>query len=219
MYIDEIRDGTAVNLEMIKDDRVFEVSTIAVGTSEDKVLLRPFMYKGQVLDLGNRGFSSVVFNIYTNDEDGNRVGWNAVHIRLVEYRGKKYYAVTASEFNKISTQSDRRNHARIVVETDGHILCQNSGVDASVRIHDVSDVGIAVLSKKRLDIRGMYCRVEFMDCVNDTDYHLEIDCRCVREEAQPAGGYLYGFSIGSASHDMLSYVYIQKILERSGTLK
>ena len=67
MYIDEIRDGTAVNLEMIKDDRVFEVSTIAVGTSEDKVLLRPFMYKGQILDLGNRGFSSVVFNIYTNE--------------------------------------------------------------------------------------------------------------------------------------------------------
>ncbi len=219
MYIDEIKKDAVVNLEMIKEDRVFEVSTVAVGTSEDKVLLRPFMYKGQVLDLGNRGFASVVFNIYTDDEDGNRVGWHSVHIRLVEYRGKKYYAVQANEFNKLSAQSDRRNHARTVIEIDGRLSCQKSGVETEVKIHDISDVGIAVLSKKRLDIRGMHCEVEFIDRVNANDYHLVIECRCVREESLHTGGYLYGFSINTASHDMLSYVYLSKLLEKTGMEK
>ncbi|MBQ1681273.1 MAG: PilZ domain-containing protein [Agathobacter sp.] len=215
MRIDEIRHGTVVNLEMVKDEKVYEVATTAVGTHEDKILLRPFVYKGQVLDLGNKGFKGISFNIYCDDPEGNRVAWKSVRIRMVEYRGNHYYAVEATHFHALSVRAERRKQMRAPVNISGYLVCESAAVESIVNIRDISDTGIAVISKRRLPIRGIRCEVQFSDYVNGTDYELQVECRCVREEELPKGEYLYGCAISDASHEMLSYVYIQKILERS----
>jgi|GEM_PF-4252836 len=49
--------------------------------------------------------------------------------------------------------------------------------------------------------------------MNEKDYDLEINCRCVRSLAH-GNQYFYGCSVSEASNRMLSYVYIKKILTK-----
>lgn len=217
MLLNELSAGAAANLDMIKDSKVYEVSTVVVGVSSEmnnSVLLEPFEYKGNILDLGNKAFDGVTFRLYADDSDGVRVGWMGIDVKLTEYNGRKYYAVTAPTFGSVSRQSDRRNHARVSVGMKG--ILTFPGVDEKYKIEvcDISDNGISFVSDKKFNIINKPCHIRFAENVNKTSYELDVECQCVRENEE-SGRYFYGCKVNEQSRRGLAYIYIKKIMSKN----
>ncbi|MCR5665887.1 MAG: PilZ domain-containing protein [Eubacterium sp.] len=216
MYLDELLTGERVFLEMRKGSSVYEVVTKVVGTAhvdERQALLQPFSYKGKVMDLGNHGVSDVVFSIYTVDGNHERIGWSNVKIRMVEYKGQKYYAATSQKFHERSDVAERRENERIQVHIPATMLARAEQRTYPVEITDVSDSGIAFITKKDLVMVNRHCQLTFSDEINGSDYDIEVDCTCVRKESTNDGMYIYGCEVMDASQQMLAYVYIKKIMD------
>ncbi|SDB35170.1 PilZ domain-containing protein [Eubacterium oxidoreducens] len=217
MYLNELLAGERVFLEMRKDSSVYEVVTTVVGTAqgeERQALLQPFVYKGKVMDLGNQGVDNVVFSLYTVNENKERIGWSNVRIRMIDYKGNKFYAATSQKFHEISDTAERRDNKRIQIDRPATMLDRSENKSYQVTVLNISDTGIAFVTQDDIVLVNRHCRLTFHDEINGSDYELVVDAICIRKERMYNKGYLYGCEVMEASHQVLAYVYIKKIMEQ-----
>lgn len=216
MLLHELQPGKEVILQLIIGNSKVEIGTSVVGRADNKenrILLKPFVYKGDVLDLGGKAMSKVVYNLFADDSNQERVCWAGVEVEIKEYRGESYYIVKSKAYKPLSVPNDRRTHNRIELHLLAVLTNRHTNDCYNVEIKDISDNGIGFFSNAEIPILQASCRIEFSEHINDNLYNLKIDCRCVREQ-KLQNRYLYGCEINEASHQMLAYVYIKKLMEK-----
>ncbi len=215
MNLKELTTGTPVKLEIIRDSQGFEVATVVVGVSTidfgpGSALLKPLSLNGDTLDLGSSKYGDVRYNLYTNNTDGDRICWNDVSISKKEFKGTEFYIATAKAHLAASIVNDRRANKRVVLHAPCTVLNRINGKENPAIIYDISDSGIAVFCDDSLRVDTPY-QIKFTEQVNGTDYHLIIDCICVRI-GTAEDKKLYGCKMTNASRDVVSYIYIKKLL-------
>lgn len=216
MYIDELKPGETVLLELVKGKASYEVGTVVLGNKlvagfERHVLLKPFEYQGKVLDLSGKSFSGVQFNLYASNSEGKRVIWKQISLEVKTYKNESYYIITPHKHNLMGVVCERRFNDRYKVNIEGVMECPASHVEKEVIIYDISAVGISFIHPESLNVVDHNIIIHFEEVINDKIYSLDVEAFCLRVQNKD-DEYLYGCSVKQASNQMLAYVYIKKLI-------
>lgn len=217
MFLGELQAGAKVNLVMVKNFKAYEVSTSVAGVSYEMpnmVLLAPFEYKGSILEFSNPVFENVTFQLYSDDANGNRVGWMGVDVKLQNYKGHTYYVVTAPVYGSVSKPNDRRHHARVEVGMRGTLIVQESDEKNEIEVCDISAEGISFICEDDMALINRMCKITFSECINGENYDLAMECQCVRK-TEKGNKYFYGCRVNEQSRLGLTYIYIKKIMSKN----
>lgn len=215
MYITDLKKGDEVILQITMNGQSFEVTSVVCEMLLNKPYIQPFVFKGVVLDFSNKIFKNATFDLFINGKDSKRMCFKNVSLELTKHQGKPYYIVMSNGFRAMAEDSDRRTHERMKLHLSADLTVEGEFGTKNVRIYDISDNGIAFTSQFQMALTGKKCHLEFSDILNNNRYELKVDCRCVRDGISKEGQFLYGCKIDDASHQMLAYVYIYKIIGKS----
>ncbi len=115
MELTDLKQGDRIVLEIKWGERPYQIKTAVVGTGEGAILIKPFTYKGTVLDLTSIQFHDMLYNIYCVDKrTGNRLVWHNVQIETQVYKKETYYVVRPSVARLFPSLSERRQHKRML---------------------------------------------------------------------------------------------------------
>lgn len=218
MYISDLQEGTPVTLEIVKGERPISIGTSVIGVTYDlqhepHVLLKPFVYQGNVIDLGGKSFEKDTFNLYANDTDGSRICWAEAKVETKKHRDELCYSVWVLKHRRMAVQSERRDHERYTLKISGTATEKVTNIQHNVVVNDISDNGISFICEEELKVLNAPLIVSFSEVVKDKTYNLLLDCKCVRIK-QREDGFLYGCSVTSVTNQMLAYVYLKKIIAK-----
>lgn len=219
MELTDLRQGDRIILEIKWGERPYQIKTAVVGTGEKAILIKPFTYKGTVLDLTSVQFHDMIYNIYCMDKKtDSRLVWNNVQIETQVYKGETYYVVRPSVSRRFPSLSERRGHKRMILNCSGNVLLGKDDMQMSVQVHDVSDKGVSFIMQKGIEFYGKAIRIEFEDEVRGHSFLLQADCRLVRRQELQDGQELIGCSIVQTNRDFLAYVCLKR-MEYEAVLK
>lgn len=211
MELTDLEEDDNIVLEIQWSERPYQIDTMVVGKCEGAILIKPFMYRGTVLDLTSVRFRDMTFNLYGVDKNENtRLVWRNVQIETKEYKGGVYYAVRASMSRRFPLLSERRQNKRMLLDTKGTVIYGEEGRQVEVTLHDVSDNGISFFVPKGQELPEKMIKVDFEDAVRGHGFHLIVDSRLVRRV--PKGEEeLVGCRITQTNHDFLAYICLKRI--------
>lgn len=206
MTIDKLVAGQEVTLEIIIGDSSFEFKTEVVGTNNGTgVLVKPYMYNGQVVDFKNGSPQGISFLLHCIDPNTKgRVVWRDLSVNVVNFKGVDYYAIDARAFGKIAASSERREDGRVSVKTPGSALMED-GRRFSISVLDISDSGISFIGNSYRVTIGDIVEINFADNANSSDFSLAVKARIVRAEAEERG-ILYAGKVLERDNKLLAYL-------------
>lgn len=216
MLLDGLMNGSIVNLEMVTEDNCrYEVSSVVSGASKNSLLIEPLDVRGMSANepaMDEKADGNVIYNIYADDSNGNRVGWYNVTVKSIDYKDKSYKGIWTRCFNQDSVQADRRINDRMKLKDMTGTVETADGVSYEVSLYDVSNNGIAFLADDdSLLHKSLVVHID--DLINGEIYRINVNCTCVRC-AREDGKILVGCSIGEADRAYLLYLYEKKLSYR-----
>ncbi len=206
MTIDKLVAGQEVTLEILIGDSSFEFKSEVVGTNNGTgVLVKPYVYNGQVVDFTAGSPQSMSFSLHCIDSNTNgRVVWKNLSVNVVNFKGVDYYAIDARAFGRIAASSERREDGRVNVHTPGSVLMED-GRRFSVSVLDISESGISFIGNSFRVTIGDVVEVNFADSANGSDFSLAVTARIVRAEAEERG-ILYAGKVLERDNKLLAYL-------------
>lgn len=215
MVLQDLRESDELTLQISWGDNQYTVPTKVVVVLENAILVNPFMSQGIVLDLGSEKFRDMHYNIVSRDKkDGHIITWKNVCIQKTKYRNITLYHVESPKYAKQAHHSERRENMRMLVDKVGTVSVGDRTVKQTAVIHDISSGGVAVYVSDAFEADERGILVEFDDEIRGRKFHLQIECRYVREVKQKEH-LLIGCSFKSAERKLLEYV----CLKRMGDIK
>ncbi|MCM1156796.1 MAG: PilZ domain-containing protein [Roseburia sp.] len=211
MELTDLEEGDKVVLEIQWSERPYQINTTVMGTSDSAVYIKPFMYRGTVLDLASARFRNMIFNLYGVDKRENtRLVWRNVLIETKTYKDESCYSVHTSNSRKFPTLSERRQNKRMLLDKQGSIIFGEEEKQVTVMLHDVSDNGISFFVQSGMELPEKMIKIEFEDAVRGHGFHILVDGRLVRRV--PKGEEeLVGCRITQTNHDFLAYICLKRI--------
>ena len=211
MELTDLKQGDRIILEIKWGERPYQIKTAVVGTGEGAILIKPFTYKGTVLDLTSIQFHDMLYNIYCVDQrTGSRLVWHNVQIETQVYKKETYYVVRPSAARLFPSLSERRQHKRMLLNRSGSVLLAKDGPGFPVKVHDVSDNGVSFVMQAGIDFPGKVIRIGFDDEIRGHGFHLQIDCRIVRRQEHEQAE-LIGCRIVQTNRDFLAYICLKRM--------
>lgn len=211
MELTDLKQGDHIILEIKWGDRPYQIKTAVVGTGEGAILIKPFTYKGTVLDLTSVQFHDMIYNIYCVDKlANNRLVWHNVQIETQVYKKETYYVVRPSVARRFPSLSERREHKRMMLNRSGSVLLGKDGPAIAINVHDVSDNGISFIAQAGMEFPGKGMRIEFQDEIRGHNFQLQVDCRMVRRQERD-GQELVGCRIVQTNRDFLAYICLKRM--------
>lgn len=206
MTIDQLTAGQNVTLEVLIGDSSFEIKTDVVGTNDSTgVLLRPYVYNGNVVDFCAGSPKSLGFNLHCIDpHTSGRVVWKNVLVKLVNFKNFDYYVVDSKTFGNIAASSERRDDMRVVVKKPGSALL-GEDMRVSIDVLDVSDSGISFIGGVNRFTIGDLVEINFADNAHNSDFSLAITAKIIRAEVEK-DGIFYAGKILEKDNKLLAYL-------------
>lgn len=209
MHIDRLQKDSTVTLQIVIEDKKYEIISRVAGTSNGSLLVETIHTSEGIYLLTPNQLSKAVYNMYANDSAGNRVGWYNVTVKNFNYKNHYYSGISTRGFNQNSVPSDRRVDERIRVDSVIAKAQTSDGKSYDVDIYDVSSSGISFLSDE-CDCLNKKVMIHIEDTVNKESFNLNINCTCVRIGHED-GKILCGCSIGEADRPYLNYIFDKKL--------
>lgn len=211
MTIQDLRPGQPVALEVVWGEQTYEVQTTVMGSNDIGLLIKPVEYKGVILDFEAGHFKDMNFSIHCIEEKtGQRRVWRNVHIKVITYYAKSYYAVSVMSFGKNAQSSERRKNTRMKIDANGAIVTGGDKEDVPVIVHDLSDVGISFFVDNDYEIPSGVLKVKFKDTARKNEFDLRVDCSVVRHFHKD-GRKFYGCKIVETNKNMLTYICLKRM--------
>lgn len=208
MIIDELPPGQDVKLEVEWIDNKMEIGGKIVANTDSGMIMTPYRYHGEYIDLSLGQENNIAFNLYYIDDTKTRIMWKNVHIKSVNYKGSPYYLVNANPVSKFSYHSERRATMRIPLNFSGVVTDKQTMQTYMVQLADLNSRGIAFTASERAAFAGYELTVHIDDTARGKNFSMDIDCHIVRHEPRD-GKRFYGCRIRHGSKALLAYLFLK----------
>lgn len=206
MKLQDVKIGTAMELEVEWGEHKFKIPTHAIGANDGGLLIKPMTYNKQVIDLGAANEKDMVFTLYANDPVTDvRQAWRNLELKTILYKGHLYYAAKANKFKMNATTSERRVHHRMKIDVDGTLMLNGYEGGVQVQIIDLSDSGVSYTTDDDIAVEKVPTSLVFTDKVRDEAFQVKLKCIKVRQ-GEYDGKTLWGCRVLEADKNMLAYI-------------
>lgn len=150
MLIDEIPIGVNIEIEVKYSGRTMSFRSEVKSIINHSVLINPIKVDSQTV-----GFSEqCTMNLLIN-HDGKVIAWENIQIRLVRYDGDIFHLLELTGNGK---SYNRRIAYRMYIGEDTNIYMNSSNglVSYSILLKDISETGVAFLTKEEFDINRTF---------------------------------------------------------------
>jgi len=206
--------GQQLIVQVIWGERKIEFYSYVVAPTPNGLYITPYMHNNSPLDLKIDTSGKVQCNVFAaSPEDGHRISWKSVELHTVKRQGSVVYQIAATGYNYVAAQAERRKHERIDVNKPGKVYLPNQGF-YTINVKDLSDIGIAIVSKELSDPVLDKITVLFNDSVGDKYFNMSVECRVVRVQ-KLENGTLWGCIISGENRDFLLYCFLLRMMNKS----
>lgn len=206
MKLQDVRIGTAMELEVEWGEHKFQIPTHAIGANDDGLLIKPMTYNKQVIDLGAANDKDMVFTLYANDPVTDvRQAWRNLELKTILYKGYLYYAAKANRFKLDATTSERRIHNRMKLDVEGNLMLSGYEGEVQIQIIDLSDSGISFTTDDDIIVEKVPGVITFSDKVREQEFQIKLKCIKVRR-GEYDGKSLWGCKVLETDKNMLAYI-------------
>lgn len=215
MLLEELSKGDEVVLELIWGSMEYKIKTQVKDVDDKGILIPAFQYKGVVLDSSSKVFKELHFNLYGNDFGGQRICWKSLKLSHRKKNGEEYYHLSVNNFQRYGRTDEHRGEKRVSMEqfpATIHIISPQIDESYEVLIKDISNEGIAFIADSELDIVRGVIDLSFEDSLRGHQFRLNGRYRCLRIVPMEDGTYLYGCNLMKGNNDLLSYIYLKRLL-------
>jgi len=208
MQINELRPNQSVNLEIVIDERTYEITTKVVGSNESGVLVEPIEYKNRIIEFSGGRFKNVTFNLYADDFSHNRIGWLGVEFAVKKYKDSNYYILRTKAYNRDSVSLERRVSNRLNISNLQGLISIDENESARVNLWDINSNGISFICDS-LEDASARALITFRDVIKGEEYSLALSCLYVRQMNLQDGQKLYAYKIIESDRKLLSYLFFK----------
>jgi len=214
MNLSELVVGQQVIVQVIWGERKIEFYSYVVAPTPTGVFITPYLHNNSPLELKIDTSGKVQCNVYAcSPTDGHRISWKNVELNTTKRQGGVVYAISASRYNYVAAQAERRKHERIFVNKPGKVFIPGVG-SFDIKVKDLSDIGIAIVSRNELELVTDKITVLFNDSVGDKAFNMSVECRMVRVQ-KLEDGVLWGCIISGENRDFLLYCFLLRMMSKS----
>ena len=207
--IDDIRSGQEVTLEIIWGEGDYEMPSRVLGNIDGKLLLKPYVYNGVVVEMMSEDNEDMTINLHCIDEDGNRKVFNAVNISSETYRDDIIYEVSAGACNSVAQSSERRCYKRTELNYPGKLITEKGEALKDVIIKDISDAGISFMISSDYQIDQKKVVLKWDDKIRGKDFNIKVHGFISRVKTE-GSDTIYGCEIMEPDRDLLMYILLKR---------
>lgn len=211
MLLNDLKPEQEVFLEVNIGTSVYELKTKVTGHDGIGLMVAPYFYKGNVVDVSTFKKRGGFYNLYYIDEKNSRRVFRNIGVELKGHYGQLYYCVTVRKFASLDTDGERRSDNRISLEKECEVTFNNGETDETktFSMQNISDGGLAFTTPLEYDIKHTSVTVAFKDSAMGQEFALKLRCTIVRE-VDMADKRLYGCRIDGADKAFLAYIYMRR---------
>lgn len=211
MRLYDLKPEREVFLEVNIGTSVYELKTKVTGHDGIGLMVAPYFYKGNVVDVSTFKKRGGFYNLYYIDETNRRRGFRNIGVELKGHYGQLYYCVTVRKLASLDTDGERRSDNRIPLEKDCEVTFNNGETDETqvFSMQNISESGVAFVTPLELDIKHTHIVVQFNDMAMGQEFALKLRCTIVRE-VKMEDKRLYGCRIDGADKVFLAYIYMRR---------
>lgn len=211
MEIQQLLRNQPVTIQIIWGEEKIEFVSRVVKQSEKGVYVTPYLHNGRPLKLNIQPEKGVMCNIYCEDADtGKRISWKNITLETEESKNGAVYNITTFSFNLLGSEDERRTHERIKIHKMGLVADDINGGMVEVRIHDLSDNGIAFYAPQSFEPETSKMRVMFTDYVKEEQFNIDTVCRIVHSSLKSGNKY-YGCEVTEPGQEFLLYGFMKRL--------
>ncbi len=212
MKLNELVITQKIIVQVNLGEQVIEFYADVLDLNEDGITVTPYVHNDEVLELSIDAHHSIMCNIYADDLANNRrISWKNVKVQTVDTNNGKAYYISTSAFNRHSREDDNRQHNRLLVHKNAHILEEDKFID--IIVHDISDRGISFYAPPSYKPTSNHLTIVFADNIDEKDFDLKIACQIARTERK-AGVVFYGCKVLGDNKEFLSYGFLKRLKRR-----
>ncbi|MDO4204216.1 MAG: PilZ domain-containing protein [Selenomonadaceae bacterium] len=212
MHLTQITTGQKANLLLKWQEETLELNTTIVGMTEKGPLIKPYRYRGAIVNFSDLSKSDITMDLfYTDPVTDERLGWTNVALRRVEQDGNICYQVISNPIGSFSRIAERRIDTRIPLNLPGKAIDRATQKLYNITLEDINKGGIAFSIGNDADSSiGTEVDIFFDDSVRDTTYSVKAGCTIVRREATETGT-IFGCRIVKPTKSCLLYIYLKHV--------
>lgn len=212
MRLNELVVDQKIIVQINLGEQKIEFNANVLEVQEESITASPYIHEGEVLELNIETHHGIMCNIFADDyRHGKRVSWKNVKIQTIDSIDGKIYHISTSAFNRLSREDDNRQHNRLIIHKNAHILEQGKLID--IVVHDISDRGISFFASPNYKPSANQITIVYSDSVNEKDFQLKIECQIARTEKR-AGVNFYGCKVMGENKDFLTYGFFKRLKKR-----
>lgn len=220
MLLTDLTPKQKVYIEVIVNDKSFELPSSVIQVTGNGVKLEPYLHNGSVVDFSLAIHADIKFNLHCVDETTQtRKMFKNVRITTEAFDGFKYYMVTVRKMDSIAFSSERRGNVRMPLQGTGYVtfipLGDTVPTTYNVELYDVSEKGVSFYLNANLDISNTKVRVGFTDLVLDKTYDINMNCTIVRIVDKEDNKKFYGCRLDDLTKDILMYLCFKHIAAKA----
>lgn len=192
-------------IQILWGEKAIEFSSEIVDRDDEGLYVTPYLHNGTPLPLTINMHSGVVCNIFgDNPENGKRISWRNVELSTVKLKGQIVYHLKTTAFNSVGKVDERRAENRVQITKSATLYDPEAKKSVPIRIHDVSDSGIAFHAPITFQPQTNVLVVRFSDIVNEQTFELDVKSKIVRTKKM-AGTVFYGCRVAEENSEYLLY--------------
>jgi c-di-GMP-binding flagellar brake protein YcgR len=196
LLISEIPIGSKVELEVRYSGRTLSFDSDVKLIINNTILITPIVFNDQTVGFNDNCRINLIVKV-----DGKVYLWNNVTVKLVRYDGAIYHKVDAEGKG---VPYNRREAYRMYIGEDMplYVNTANGPLALSVLVKDLSETGVAFITKEELDIDRIV-RLK----IKDKNLILNMSAVIVRKEFLPhLDSFLYGCKFNERNNKLGNYI-------------
>lgn len=192
-------------IQIMWGEKKIEFPANVVDRDSEGLLVTPYIHNGTPLEINIDVQSGVVCNVFGNNPDNDqRISWRNIELNTVNIEGELLYHLKTSAFNSEARVDERRGEERIKINKPANLLDTVSNRNVQIRVHDISDGGLAFYAPSSYQPETNTFIISFSDVINEHEFNLNVKCKAVRSQ-QRAGNVFYACRVSDDNLDYLLY--------------
>ena len=211
MRLTDLRRNQNIIIQLLLGEKRIEFTSEVLATEDGKILVSPYILKGEALELNIYQDAGVICNVFADEpRTSQRISWKNVQLTTVNKNGKKYYCLKTYAFSCVADPEDRRISDRTPVEVCGTVYDGGLEPSAEISIHDISTSGLAFLAPESYVPQNQQITIAFSDVIDDNQFDVRVDCAVVRVSSEK-GYNIIGCKIVGDSRAYELYGFMKRI--------
>lgn len=191
-----IRPDTKINIQVTDEERMLSFDSTVLAVIGNAVVIERIMIKDKTV-----GFSEQMLKLVLYIKEGQLYSWENPQIKLVRYKNEICHMIEMTEDGK---PVNRRHAFRLFVGEQMMLTMdqKNRGEPLKVLIKDISEGGVAFLSRREFNIGD-----RFVLHLRTEEISLNLSARIVRiERKEEINAMLYGCAFRNVTPALGNYI-------------